>query len=291
MNPERAANDLLTEFDVLKLPINPFNLCATLDVEVAPLDLGETCDGFLLVQNYKARIGINSNIKSEKRRTFTIAHELGHLCLDVAGVSDKKIECEATGIDSFSRGLPEIEVRANRFASELLLPKGIVTDLVLNRGLSWNSIDEIAELASVSRTATARKFAQLTDEACAFVVSEKGVIKWFVSSSTFELKIDMAARILHPGGPADSATKGISFPNEFVEVPASSWVQSSASIKEANLQEWSLPLNQYGQVLTLVWDDIGIGELDEDELESEGDEGKFDPKYGWETPTFGRKRR
>lgn len=293
MSPENAANDLLSEFGALSLPIDPFQLCSTLGVDVVSLDLGKSCEGFLLVQSHTARIGINSAIESEKRRAFTVSHELGHLCLDVGGASDKRIECATSGIDSFNKGLPEIEIRANRFASELLLPKKIIGDLVLNRDLSWTSIDEIAALANVSRTATARKFMQLTDDACAFVVSENGMIRWFVPSPTFELKIDMSARILHPCGPADRAMKGLEIPNEFVAVPASAWVRDSSIAKDAELQEWSIPLNRYGQVLTLIWDDVGLGDRDQEQFETDSDVDveKFDPKYGWETPTFGRKRR
>lgn len=293
MIPENRANQLLTEVGVTSLPVNPMALASNLGVEIKEMQLGRVCDGFLLVQDHQAFIGINSDILSAKRRSYTVAHEIGHLCMDVSGEPNQKIECQPIGIGSYSKALPLIEVRANKFASELLLPKGLVSNLILERSLGWNSIDEISDLADVSRTATARKFVELTDEACALVVSEGGQIKWFVASPSFGLKIDMDSRLLLPGCPADLAFKKSNFPNEFIQVPTSAWaVVKSMQIKNESIQEWSLPLNQYGQVLTLLWDDQGIGDIDEEFISVDEDKSDdFDPRYGWETPTFGRKRR
>jgi len=291
--PEVRANELLAEVGISSLPIDPIALAKGLDVEVKELYLGDACEGFLIVENHRAMIGISSTIKSEKRKTYTAAHELGHLCLDVLGAPNKKIECRSASIETYARGLPEIELRANRFASELLLPKILVADLVLNSDLGWTAIDEISNLADTSRTATARRFIQLTDEACALVVSQKGQVRWFAASPSFALPIDMDSRLLHAGGAADLAFKGKTVPNEFLEVPAVAWIRGHRSkLKDASLQEWSLPLNQYGQVLTILWDDQGVGDFDEDSVaDVEGDEEEFDPRFGWETPTFGKKRR
>lgn len=213
--------------------------------------------------------------------------------MDVSGEPNQKIECQPVGMGSYSKGLPPIEVRANKFASELLLPKKLVSNLVLEQALGWDAIDGISSLADVSRTATARKFVELTDEACALVVSENGHVKWFVTSPSFGLRVDMDSRILHPGCPADLAFRERDIPNEFVEVLASAWTQvRSSQARNESIQEWSLPLNQYGQVLTLLWDDQGIGDDDEEFVNADEDEQEsFDPRYGWETPTFGRKKR
>jgi hypothetical protein len=180
-----------------------------------------------------------------------------------------------------------MEVRANKFASELLLPKNFVLNEIRDRELSWSSIDELAGLGSVSRTVAARRFVELTDESCAFVVCTAGQIGWYVSSQSFGLRVDMASRVLTTDSVAGRIFKGQSGEAEFTDVPAWAWV-SNQNIR-GNLQEFSLPINSYGQVLSLIWDDQGLGESDDGNEGSE-EQDDFDPNYGWETPTFHKKR-
>lgn len=287
MTPEMKARQLLEEVGIQVLPVDPFVLAKNLDIKTNELDLGNLCDGFLLVNGTDSLIGINSKIQSARRKNFTCAHEIGHYCMDIKPGAITDIKCNPNDVGAYSKATSQIEVRANKFASELLLPKNFVLNEIQNRELNWNSIDEIANLGAVSRMVAARRFAELTDESCAFVVSSAGQISWYVSSQSFGLYVDMTSRILTEDSVAGRIFKGKSAEGDFTEVPAWAWV-SDQNVR-GNLQEFSLPLNSYGQVLSLIWDDQGLGEVDEDQDHDEKED--FDPNYGWETPTFHKKRR
>jgi hypothetical protein len=49
--------------------------------------------------------------------------------------------------------------------------------------------------------------------------------------------------------------------------------------------EWTLPMNSYGQVLTLLYDKEGIQGWEEDEYSDD------DKEVEWEPPTFHKSRR
>lgn len=287
MTPELKARQLLEEIGILSLPVNPFEVAKTLDIKINELDLGSLCDGFLLVDGTDSLIGINSKIKSPERRNFTCAHEIGHYCIDVTPGAITKIECKPTEVGAYNKSISTIEVRANKFAGEMLLPKNFVLNEIQDRELSWKSVDQLAVLGSVSRTVAARRFVELTDEACAFVVSTDGQISWFASSSSFGLRIDMTSKILTADSIAGQIFKGGTAEGDFVEVPAWAWCSGSA---KGNIQEFSIAKNSYGQVLSLLWDDQGVGENEDDEPQDEEVE-DFDPNYGWETPSFHKKKR
>lgn len=289
MIPEIKARQILEEVGIQSLPIQPFTLADTLDIKINELDLGNLCDGFLLVDGTDSLIGINSKIRSQERKNFTCAHELGHYCMDIKPGVVNKIECKSNEVGAYNKTIPLMEVRANKFAGELLLPKNLVHSEILDRELSWSSIDEIANLGAVSRTVAARRFIELTDEACAFVVSTSGQISWYASSPSFGLRIDTMSRILTTDSMAGQIFKGQSGEMDFVDVPAWAWI-SDHNIK-GNIQEFSLPLNSYGQVLSLIWDDQGLGDMEDEEANNKKAADDFDPRYGWETPTFHKKRR
>ena len=91
----------------------------------------------------------NSN-HSRNRQRFTVAHEIGHLVL-----GHRFVESEHKEINDFEIDDP-IEVEANTFASELLMPFDWVRK-DLKRGLSWK---ELAKLYEVSELAVGWRISQ-----------------------------------------------------------------------------------------------------------------------------------
>lgn len=84
----------------------------------------------------------NDNVKSLKRRRFTLAHEIGHIMLDHE--SDGAIQ----------------ESEANRFAAELLLPRILVWELQKRTEFKIAAYD-IAEIFGVSRAASENQMKSL----------------------------------------------------------------------------------------------------------------------------------
>lgn len=141
--------------------VNVKSLIETLGIEINPVELPDEVSGLLHVEEgKKPRIFVNALHHSNRQR-FTMAHELGHFILHKnRGLHiDKK---------TFSRnalsqtGLDPIEIEANRFAAELLMPNLLIKqeiagkeDLVDSAGYIDAQGDFIYELAQAFGVSTA----------------------------------------------------------------------------------------------------------------------------------------
>lgn len=121
------AEKLLKEHCPNGAPVDVQRIAQRLGIEIKREPVDDDLSGFLLreAKSGRAVIGVNAN-HHENRRTFTIAHELGHFLLH---------EAETVHLDSKSSGYtlqlrsPESatgeninEREANLFAAELLMP-------------------------------------------------------------------------------------------------------------------------------------------------------------------------
>jgi Zn-dependent peptidase ImmA (M78 family) len=93
-------------------------------VQYSKLD-GEI-SGMIYTHNYTTIIGINSNHHYNRQR-FTLAHECGHYLLHrdyiVGAVHVDKRYLGLLRSDISSQGVEPIEIEANQFAAELLVPE------------------------------------------------------------------------------------------------------------------------------------------------------------------------
>ena len=283
MIPETEAQKFLEELDITELPVIPEDICRRLDILYCEKPF-RSIDGFLLFDQKSGHglIGVNSLIKVQGRKNFTGAHELGHFCMD--SLNQSKFICSKEMIESRQKKIPPIELRANKFAAELLMPTLIYRPLVNSRSPGWHSIKELSIMSQTSILSTAIKFIEHTDYACALVVSENFQLSWFQTSEMFSAFIDMDSKILSPHCFAYHAAKGYIPPNEFESVKAEAWVSGKGVKPHTEILEWTLPLNYYGQVLTLLLDEEGIGGWEEDDNDN-------DNEIEWEPPTFHKSRR
>ncbi len=286
MDPSTEAIKLLEEVGIDSLPIIPRDICSQLHIEYVENPLKDL-DGILLIDNdLQGMICVNSSITKNGRKNFTGAHEIGHLCLDALGST--MFSCPRSVIGSNSaKNLPE-ELRANEFAAELLMPKFIYQDLVDNHEPGWDNIKKLSEMSQTSDLATMIRYLNLTEESCALVVCENDKIAWYRKSKNFGLFIDMDSRFVSSGTPSFMALQGESPENSFESVNADNWVSGKQLNKYSEILEWSLPMNHYGQVLTLLYDEDGLGDIEDD------DDSCLSPKddvWVWEPPTFHKSKR
>lgn len=89
----------------------------------------------------------------ENRKRFTVAHELGHILIPwhVGSIIDDV----AAGRSSATSRYRRREAEANRFAAELLMPRGWVSERLRNATDILSSIEEISAAAEVSYEAAA----------------------------------------------------------------------------------------------------------------------------------------
>ncbi len=123
---EKMASDLIVEFK--EAPIKLFPIAEKLNLEIIPYDdFPNDVSALLLKQKERSIIGVNTK-HSKTRQRFSIAHEIGHYVL--AHYKESYLDLtdiyeDANNLHSSLKDFEEKE--ANCFASELLIPAGMIT--------------------------------------------------------------------------------------------------------------------------------------------------------------------
>ena len=295
MHPETEAKKLLQEMGINKLPIDPIKIIEKLGIPTVEHNFNSIDGCFIFDSSGKSTfIGVNAKIKEQSRKNFTYAHELGHYCLHA--LNKTSTGCQKNDINNNSKGLHKTEVDANTFASHLLLPEFLIKNKIKNINQidpSWKVLSKWANYTKTSLITMACRFIELTDHICLLaIIDHNKVIKYFKKSRNWSLYLDMASRFISSQSYAYKACSSKSIPNNFEYVPANCWVSDRRLPCDAEILEWSLPLNSYGDVLTLLWDN-------EDILEKyESDAILYDKNYNndkiagvWNPPTFHKSKR
>jgi len=198
VTPQAEATSLLEELGINQLPIIPTEICQRLDIHYCEDHLKDL-DGFLVLNQKvgKGVICVSSLIAEQGRKNFTVAHELGHWCMD--SFEQNAFYCSREDIESFKPTTKPIELRANEFAAEFLMPRFIYKPLVDARSPGWGQIKDLAALSQTTLTATAIRFMDLTDEACCLIVSQAGRIAWFRKSRDFRPYVQGRQLGIRPG--------------------------------------------------------------------------------------------
>lgn len=124
-----AAKKIIDEMGIIQPPVHVEKIAKQLNAQVRFSPLDNELSGMVYIKKETPIIGVNA-LHHPNRQRFTIAHEIGHLALHRDRISDevhvdKKFPVlmrdanAATGVDS-------IEIEANAFAAELLMPEDLV---------------------------------------------------------------------------------------------------------------------------------------------------------------------
>ncbi len=137
--------------------------------------------GFILVHSER----------SETRKRYTIAHELGHYVNPWhKATSPQGFRCRARdmSVERYKRNdrAAKMEVEANEFAAELLMPPGLVATFLRRRaGADLEHILAMAEHFEVSKEAAARRYVVKVDEPSAVVFSKDRAIRYIKPHDDF----------------------------------------------------------------------------------------------------------
>jgi hypothetical protein len=208
----------------------------------------------------RAVITVSTTVRDPRRRRFSVAHELGHL--EMHRTEGGLALCASADIDDWQSPRADAvrEQEANQFAAALLLPERFFRPLCRKREPSLDLIAELADRFDVSLTATALRYLQFCNEACAVVFSRDGTVKWFRGSKYFdELRVFIpVARRLDGSSLAASFFQDDTLLATRTRVYASTWFAPGRYNRDATIyeQSWSMP--SHNAVLTLLWvaDDI-----------------------------------
>lgn len=192
MNEERKgaieAESLLESLGIDELPVRPIDVAKALDddsfslvFEFQPFE-SESILGKAIGNDSAAVVYVNSNIPDERRKNFTAAHELGHVCMHIIPSISSEFECGEKEITN--PYYDPIERQANGFATGLLMPESCIRNLV-DCDLNWRNVQTVSGVCATSLEATVRRLFSLSMDPAAFIIHKDGKFVRFVPSDSF----------------------------------------------------------------------------------------------------------
>jgi Zn-dependent peptidase ImmA (M78 family) len=169
----QCAEKILRDEGIEALPVDPTEIAESGGREIvvsAKPDAEPGVSGMLLRHGDTFGIMYATHITSLGFQRFSVAHELGHYFLD--GHIDHVLPKNGTHAScaGFVTADP-YEIEADHFAAGLLMPSTPFKREIRRRAPGLAAIEELAEHCVTSRTSTAIRFAELTDDAVAVIVS------------------------------------------------------------------------------------------------------------------------
>jgi len=174
------ANELRETFSN-NVPVDVYKICESLNIMVMEEDIKS--QAYLICQNGKTAIIVNKNVK-DQRKIFSIAHELGHFMLP----DHSKHIFGCTYNDMDYRTKKPIEIEANKFASQLLMPAEILR-ADINDDINVNTISLEANKFNVSFSSMAIRLTQLAYDTMAIFCMKNRFIEWAIKSKDFEFEL------------------------------------------------------------------------------------------------------
>ena len=241
------------------MPVDVDAIVCDIGIELrASTNLGSAASGCLMRVGTTFGILFDASVPSLGFRRFTIAHELGHYrmkhhhqALFAAG------EVHKSNPDFASNRWHELE--ADYFAAELLMPREQFIAALDHHTPGLDAVREIAQEFETSLTSTAIRFARLSSEPVAIVVSADGAVRYCWVSEALGSVPGIGPIPMRPDDPLpNSPTLSLSSDAERVRRMCRVAVNSRSSawfpqaIEVFALREEAVGLGQYGRTLTIL---------------------------------------
>lgn len=153
-----AARRLLAEHGVRAppVPVDRIIRARNIVLQFAPLD--EELSGMAYIREGVSLIGVNA-LHHPNRQRFSAAHELAHHILHVADITSAVHVDRGFRVlhrdELAAKGTDPLEIEANAFASELLMPLQFLRDAVGDAGIDMDDDAAVEALAKRFRVSTA----------------------------------------------------------------------------------------------------------------------------------------
>lgn len=132
------------------------------------------CEARILGHGDRAIITVNT-ASSRERQRFSGAHELGHWMRDRGKVAFACVE----RVFAAEWGEENPELRANRYAADLLLPSPMFSSRAKNKAMTFATVRVLAKDFQTSLTATVIRLVELGSFPAMIVCYELGKRRWF----------------------------------------------------------------------------------------------------------------
>ena len=280
------AQRLLEAEGLLRLHVDLNALADTREIVIKPMETSsEGVSGMLVRYGNAFGILYDGTIDNEGFQRFSIAHELGHFFveghLDHIPFVDGAHRSRAGYISE-----DRYEREADCFAAGLLMPEKPVRDVIARHPNGLAAIEAVERDARASLTASAIRYARLTDAATAVIVSRNGMVDYcFMSDAMKSLRFDAWPR---KGSPvptgtvtayvAQLPTEQRRTAREEDETTIVEWLGAGRSVRAL---EEVVGLGSYDRVLTILTcpDLLDEGFMDEDEDSDDALEESWTPRF------------
>lgn len=254
---KQKAEALVRDLKIEALPVDPFAIAARHDIVVEPKpDAEEGVSGMLLRHGDVFGILYATHVKSEGFQRFSVAHELAHYFLD--GHIDHVLPQD--GAHASHAGFVSAdpyELEADNFAAGLLMPSSLFRRALGKHDPGLAAIESVAGLCCTSLIATAIRYAELSEDAVAVVISTGQTIDYCCLSNLMKSLPQLSW--LRKGTPVPPDTATASFnanPGRIAgaeradtEIDVMDWLGGKKSVQAT---EEVIGLGGYGKTLTVI---------------------------------------
>jgi len=284
---ELQAHEVLKSLDISSLPVNPFMIADRKDIlyqEKTSFNPG--ISGCLMKVGDAFGILYSSRFASEGFKRFTVAHELGHYFLsghmEALFGNGQQYHYSQSGFVSDDK----YEREADSFAAGLLMPKVLFKPECGKNRQGLDAIQTLADLCVTSLTATAIRFAKLSDEPVAIVCSMGDRIQFTFMSKPLQDVRGLTWIRKNSGVPSGTATAAFNKSDDNVRkgkrvsstTTLDSWFDGGGT---AELNEEVVGLGDYGKTLTVLWAGSLPDPEDDEEVENGDNDENLLPSQRW----------
>jgi len=207
-------------------------------------DMEEGEDGLSFERDGRLHICVNGN-QAPERRNFTICHEIAHRVLGLPSEHGHGPRW------SYAHKSPN-EVSCDVFAAEILLPYPQFKPLVEKSSIGFAAANRLAKQFEASLPATTSRFATVVAAPCAYVLIEKGVVRYSARSTALR----SAGAWITPRSavPTESLSAQLRAGNPYqgeVEIAADVWFNDWT--RGGTLLEDAHHSSTWDQTLALLW--------------------------------------
>ena len=204
---EAQAGEVLAKKKISALPVDPFAIAASEGIVCEKLRSASTgVSGCLSGAGDAFGIFYSDAISSEGFRRFTVAHELGHYFLEghykhifADGNSRHVSDSGYSSDDPFER-------EADAFAAALLMPSALFKSACARVAPGFKAIETLSEKCVTSLTATAIRYADLSDDPIAVIGSKDNRVQFAFMADLLKQRRDLTWPKKNSGVPDGTAT-------------------------------------------------------------------------------------
>jgi hypothetical protein len=254
---KQTAEALLRDEGITTLPVDPFAIAASRDIDVrAKPDTAEGVSGMLLRHGDVFGILYATHVRSEEFQRFSIGHELGHYFLEghidhiLPEDGDHESHAGFVSADPY-------ELEADQFAAGFLMPSVPFKRALSRQNPDLEIVESLATLCRTSLTATAIRYAELADDAVAIIISTGLAIDFCFLSETIKSLPQLTW--LRKGSPVPKNTATAQLNANPARIANSDRANADIDImdwlvgtRSARATEEVIGLGRYGKTLTVL---------------------------------------